>query len=172
VEPDQRFPAVWVAFATYPRLRGTVLTLADNLSSVSGVAGGLGHSLAVGPAYTLLTLRKILMHPNNHQFRQFNLIVDGTVVKQNINSGSITVRVMPGNHTVSETGGTNTSLAAFATVIGGDCAANGAVSLAPGDNKTCTVTNFDHYGTCGTGLFCCDPGDDTQGCKRCRPICQ
>jgi alpha-tubulin suppressor-like RCC1 family protein len=146
--------------------------LADNLISVSGVAGGLGHSLAVGPAYTLLTLRKILMHPNNHQFRQFNLIVDGNVVKQNINSGSITVRVAPGNHTVSETGGTNTSLAAFTTVIGGDCAANGAISLAPGDNKTCTITNFDHYGTCGTGLFCCDPGDDTHQCKLCRTICQ
>ncbi|MEK7215933.1 MAG: hypothetical protein AAB289_10100, partial [Chloroflexota bacterium] len=30
---------------------------------------------------------------------------------------------------------------------GGDCAANGAITLAPGDNKTCTITNDDQPGT-------------------------
>jgi len=75
--------------------------------------------------------------------------------------------VSPGNHTVSETGGTGTPLGAFGTVIGGDCAANGAVSLALGDQKTCTITNYDHVGGCPSQAICCEPGDGTQGCLLC-----
>src|SRR5207247_6827637 len=30
-----------------------------------------------------------------------------------------------------------------ASAWGGDCAANGTITLAPGDNKTCTITNDD-----------------------------
>jgi len=46
-----------------------------------------------------------------------------------------------GNHTVSETAGTGTSLSPYLSVIGGACAANGSVSLLPGDVKACTITN-------------------------------
>jgi hypothetical protein len=49
--------------------------------------------------------------------------------------------VNAGNHVVSETAGTGTDLADYVTVIGGDCAANGTVSLALAQNKTCTITN-------------------------------
>ena len=69
-----------------------------------------------------------------------------------------------GNHTVSETGGTGTPLGAFFTAIGGDCAADGTVNLALGDNKMCTITNFDNAGGCASGRICCEPGDGEQGC--------
>jgi len=49
--------------------------------------------------------------------------------------------VTVGSHTVGETAGTGTSLTDYVTTIGGDCAANGSITLAAGDNKTCTITN-------------------------------
>src|SRR5205085_1599000 len=44
-----------------------------------------------------------------------------------------------GSYVVSESDGPN----GYAASISGACAASGAVSLAPGDSKTCTITNND-----------------------------
>ena len=44
-----------------------------------------------------------------------------------------------GSYTVSESGGP----AGYAGSISGDCAADGTVTLAPGESKTCTITNDD-----------------------------
>jgi hypothetical protein len=75
----------------------------------------------------------------------FNLRIDGATAGTgaNVGDGGTTgfVPVNAGNHTVSETAGTNTTLSDYTTVIGGDCAANGTVSLALAQNKTCTITN-------------------------------
>jgi|GEM_PF-1121900 len=75
----------------------------------------------------------------------FNLRIDGATAGTgaNVGDGGTTgfVPVNAGNHTVSETAGTNTTLSDYTTVIGGDCAANGSVSLALAQNKTCTITN-------------------------------
>ena len=43
-----------------------------------------------------------------------------------------------GSHTVSET-----TDPGYTATIGGDCAADGSVTLAAGDDKTCTITNDD-----------------------------
>ena len=102
-----------------------------------------------------------------YHLRLFNLRIDGVVVRANNGGNTGLQPVSPGNHTVSETGGTGTPLGAFGTVIGGDCAANGAVSLALGDQKTCTITNYDHVGGCPSQAICCEPGDGTQGCLLC-----
>jgi hypothetical protein len=69
---------------------------------------------------------------------------------------------------VRETGGTGTNLGGFHTVIGGDCAADGTISLAPKESKTCTITNYDNSGGCPfpTGV-CVEPGSGTQGCLVC-----
>jgi alpha-tubulin suppressor-like RCC1 family protein len=138
----------------------------QNLRRVTGVAAGDGHSLAVLGTY--LNVRDILVHPDTHRPRLFNLRIDGVVVRANDNGGNTGFQlVSPGNHTVSETGGTGTPIGAFGTVIGGDCAADGIVNLAPGDQKTCTITNYDHTGGCPSRAICCEPGDGTQGCLRC-----
>jgi hypothetical protein len=75
----------------------------------------------------------------------FNLLVDaatfgtGTDVACGGTTGVVVSSI--GTHTVSETAGTATDLANYVTAIGGDCATNGSVTLAAGDNKVCTVTN-------------------------------
>ena len=73
----------------------------------------------------------------------FNLRADGTTKKADAACGTGTgaFQTTIGAHTVSETAGTGTSLANYSTVIGGDCAADGSVTLAAGDAKTCTITN-------------------------------
>ena len=118
-----------------------------------------------------LTVFKILRHPDENHHRLFNLQIDGVTVKANVNSGGTDPQILsPGNHTVSETGGTQTPLSAFGTVIGGDCAPNGTINLVVGDHKTCTITNFDHLGGCrSSGVppkrsICCEPGDGTEDC--------
>jgi hypothetical protein len=119
---------------------------------------------------TQLVLRKILVHPDIHHLRLFNLQIDGVTVRANINSGSTGIlTVAPGSHKVGETGGTLTPLGAFETVIGGSCAADGTVNLAVGDTKSCTITNYDHAGGCTHLTFCCEPGDGQNGCAKCVP---
>ena len=75
----------------------------------------------------------------------FNLRIDGAVAGTGANVGDNGttgfVPVNAGNHTVSETAGTGTTLSDYVSVIGGDCAANGTVTLALAQNKTCTITN-------------------------------
>jgi hypothetical protein len=116
-------------------------------------------------------VNKILVHPNHNRLRLFNLRIDGVTVAANVNGGGTGPRlVSPGNHTVSETGGTNTPLGVFHTVIGGDCADNGTVNLALGDMKTCTITNYDNEGGCGSGQECCEPGEGTKGCLVCSQV--
>jgi hypothetical protein len=75
----------------------------------------------------------------------FNLRIDGATAGTGANVGDNGttgfVPVTAGNHTVSETAGTGTTLSDYVMGIGGDCAANGTVSLALAQNKTCTITN-------------------------------
>jgi Prealbumin-like fold domain len=75
----------------------------------------------------------------------FNLQIDGATAGTGANAGdggsTGFVPVNAGNHSVGETAGTNTTLSDYTALIGGDCAANGAVSLALAQNKTCTITN-------------------------------
>lgn len=71
----------------------------------------------------------------------FSLFVDGV----NVTSGVATTTTT-GSHTVSETADSG-----YTTTIGGDCAADGTVTLALGDVKTCTVTNDDIAPSSGGG---------------------
>src|SRR5205085_1436565 len=71
---------------------------------------------------------------------KFNLVVDESTVVANAacGTGSGAHQVSIGSHTVGETAGTGTSLGNYFTpVISGDCASNGTVTLAAGDNKVC-----------------------------------
>jgi hypothetical protein len=91
---------------------------------------------ALAPS-TTLTVTNIL-RPAADPGR-FNLLVDGTVLATNVGNGGTTgaQNVLPGTHSVSETGPAN-----YVTSFGGDCAANGTVTLLAGDQKTCTITNL------------------------------
>ena len=137
----------------------------DDQNGIRAIYGADACDLAGLPC---LTVNKILKHPDYNHLRLFNLTIDGVTVKANINSGSSGPQsVRPGSHTVSETGGTGTSLGAFGTVIGGDCAADGTITIATiaEGRKTCTITNYDNEGGCPSGRFCCEPGGGTEDCE-------
>jgi hypothetical protein len=65
------------------------------------------------------------------------------------------VAVPAGQHHVSESAGTGTSLGDYTTTIGGACAADGSVTLAAGQEATCTITNV------RTGTSPPEPPDET-----------
>jgi hypothetical protein len=91
-----------------------------------------------------LTLTKVLSPASDPG--RFNLQIGGTTYATNVGNGGSTgaVGLNAGTWTVGETGGTipPTSLANYTTTYGGDCAANGSISLTVGQNKTCTITNI------------------------------
>ena len=74
---------------------------------------------------------------------RFNLRIDGVVRKTDAACGTDTgfVDVNAGTHVVSETAGTGTVLSDYIATINSNCTANGSVTLALGEQKTCTITN-------------------------------
>ena len=93
---------------------------------------------------TTLTVKKVLV-PSTSNTDKFNLQIDGTTAGTGANVGNNgttgAVTVTAGAHTVKETAGTATTLSDYDVVTSGDCSASGDVTLAVGDNKTCTITN-------------------------------
>jgi predicted extracellular nuclease len=75
----------------------------------------------------------------------FNLQIDGSTAGTGaaVGDGGSTgaVPVNAGSHTVGETAAGSTNLSDYVTTIAGQCNADGTVSLAPGENKTCMITN-------------------------------
>jgi hypothetical protein len=73
----------------------------------------------------------------------FNLQINGFTCAANVgNSGSTgAVDIGTGVYTVGEVAGSGTNLTNYTQVIDGDCAPNGTVTVAVGDNKTCIITN-------------------------------
>ncbi len=73
----------------------------------------------------------------------FDLSVDATKVLDDAGDGAADERTYaPGNHVISETFGDGSAIGSdWTAVFSGDCAADGHVSLAYGDAKTCTITN-------------------------------
>ncbi|HET6594988.1 MAG TPA: hypothetical protein VFG81_05165 [Anaerolineales bacterium] len=90
-----------------------------------------------------LTVVKVLLPGDDVGL--FNLQIDGISHATNVGDNGTTgpVAVDAGVvHTVGETAGTDTSLSDYVTSIGGDCAADGTVSLSLAENKTCTIMNI------------------------------
>jgi Prealbumin-like fold domain len=97
----------------------------------------------------------------------FNLLLDGSPVANGTDvpcggsSGPFETTV--GTQTVSESAGTGTSLANYTSTIGGDCAADGSITLALGDSAVCTITNVRNAAPPPASLTvhkACDPADD------------
>jgi hypothetical protein len=73
---------------------------------------------------------------------RFNLTVDGQTAQDVACGGSFgPVPVPPGLHHVGESAGTGTSLSNYTATIGGACASDGTITLAAGQDATCTITN-------------------------------
>jgi len=84
-----------------------------------------------------LTLVKTVINNNGgtKQVSDFPLFVNGSPVT----SGGVTTLSANVLYTATETSDPGYAASAW----GGDCAPNGTITLAPGDNKTCTITNDD-----------------------------
>lgn len=82
-----------------------------------------------------LIVNKIVINDNGGTkvISDFPLFIDGASVTSGVAS-TTTI----GLHTVSETFDSG-----YTSVVGGNCAANGTITLALGDVKTCTITNDD-----------------------------
>jgi Prealbumin-like fold domain len=88
-----------------------------------------------------LTVNKVCVPPNDGGLFELNI---DSLQFPDVPCGGSTGPVVreAGAHTVGEpAGGTDTSLSDYTTVIGGDCAADGTVTVAAGGAATCTITN-------------------------------
>jgi hypothetical protein len=91
---------------------------------------------------TTLTVNKVLVPADDPG--KFNLQINGTTHATSVGNGGTTGAVNfspPANLTVSETAGDNTDLSHYDTVISGACGSDGKVTLLPGQQKVCTITN-------------------------------
>ena len=115
---------------------------------VSCVTGGcrvelryvlFGREAELVPAASHLTVNEVLLPATDPG--RFNLLVDGAVRAASVRDGGSTgpLLVSQGSHRVSETAAAGTSLGNYDVFIGGDCSQSGSVTLAPGEDKTCTI---------------------------------
>jgi choice-of-anchor C domain-containing protein len=83
-----------------------------------------------------LTVTKVVTNDNGGtaSITDFTLFIDNATTT----SGTATTSTI-GTHVVSETASST-----YTATFGGDCDANGNVTLAAGDNKSCTITNNDN----------------------------
>ena len=92
------------------------------------------------PLPAMLAVQKICVPSNDGGL--FTLTIDGQSAADQPCGGRLgPVVVSPGAHRVGEAAGAGTSLSNYTSSIGGDCAADGSVSVAAGETKTCTITN-------------------------------
>ncbi|MBI1872796.1 MAG: hypothetical protein HYS05_02770 [Acidobacteria bacterium] len=119
---------------------GTTLFTVKASTSATDFATGTG-TLTINAGPPQLTVIKTLLPGSDSG--QFNLRIDGTTYATNVGNGGTTgaVTLTASLHTVSETAGTLTTLTDYISVIGGDCAADGTITLVAGDVKNCTITN-------------------------------
>jgi hypothetical protein len=99
---------------------------------------------------------------------RFNLTVDGQTQTDVACGGSFgPVPVPAGQHHVSESAGSGTSLGDYTSTIGGACAADGSVTLAAAQQATCTITNV------LTDIFPPEPPNEmgtVEIVKQCAPV--
>lgn len=93
-----------------------------------------------------LTVTKVVINDNGNTkvIANFPLFIDGFPVTSGVASTTVA-----GAHTVSETSSSD-----YSSAISGDCATNGTITLASGDNKLCVITNDDYSsGSQGGGVY-------------------
>jgi hypothetical protein len=73
----------------------------------------------------------------------FNLLIGLDIVGTDVACGGSAgpTKLSVGGYTVSETAGTGTDLADYDSVISGDCASDGTITLVAGQIASCTITN-------------------------------
>ena len=109
---------------------------ADTGLSTPGASKAISHISFCYDVEPTLTVEKVVVNDDGGTAAagDFTLRVDGGAV-----TSGATNTVSAGAHVVSEDDPGDD----YTTTIGGDCDASGNVTLAAGENKTCTITNDD-----------------------------
>lgn len=91
------------------------------------------------PRTATLTVVKEVINDNggDNTVPDFQLVVDNGTIALPVTSG-VANNVTVGTYTVGETG-----VSGYVASFSGDCDASGQITLTPGDNKTCIITNND-----------------------------
>lgn len=91
------------------------------------------------PRTATLTVVKVVTNDNggNNIVADFQLFADNGTTEFPMTSGNPT-NMIADTYTITETG-----VSGYVASFSGDCDVNGVVTLNPGDNKTCTITNND-----------------------------
>ncbi len=92
------------------------------------------------PRLATLTVTKVVVNDNggNNVIADFQLFADNGVIAIPMTSGSSSVVAAPATYTITETG-----VSGYQASFSGDCNASGQITLQPGENKQCTITNND-----------------------------
>ncbi len=146
---------VTIGSHTVGETAGTLTSLSDYTSVISGDCGRDGSvALAAGENKTCtitntrkpkLTVIKVTDPANDTG--KFNLFVNSTQYATDVSNGGTTGAQYAniGANTFAENGGTGTNLSDYTSVVSGTgcsgSATAGTITLAAGDNKTCTITN-------------------------------
>jgi hypothetical protein len=127
----------------YTSVIGGACAANETITLVAGQSATCTITNARKPMPAMLTVEKVC-DPANDPGR-FNLMIDGATAGAgaNVGCGGSTgaVAVQPGPHTVGETGADGTDLANYTATVGGECAADGSITLVAGQSATCTITN-------------------------------
>jgi Chitobiase/beta-hexosaminidase C-terminal domain len=103
----------------------------------------------IGPPTLQITVLGTGELPAGRSSDAFNVLVDGAAVSTNVpvGQGSLwTGTVSAGRHNIAEIAGTGTSLANYTRLFGGDCDADGSVTVTPnGKVSLCMIQNVPAY---------------------------
>lgn len=133
-----------ITSATNATINGRLISLngyihMDGASgSISGCANGTVAPVAAGGAYQgTINVVKTVINDNGGTKKvvDFPLFVNGTPV---VSGDTNTFTAPAGVYSITETSNAN-----YKQTFSGDCGINGQISLVPGDNKFCIITNDD-----------------------------
>jgi streptogramin lyase len=149
------------------------LWFTDWVAIATDLQGRIGRIDVGAPPTARLNLTLSLLPANDRG--RFNLQIDGVThatANHVGNGGSTQPQVLsPGPHTVAETAVVGFNLADYVVTVGGDCDALGQITLAPGDSKTCTITNRNvalcKAGCDGKYVSCLDTANSQKDRARC-----
>ncbi|MEI9989794.1 MAG: hypothetical protein WDM86_07115 [Rhizomicrobium sp.] len=124
------------------RILQTIFTVAAWLCLVGAgpMEAAPARKIVLPPVVATLSVGAVIVPASDPG--RFNLLIDGTPRAAGVGNGGSTAAIVlpPGTHAVSVTAAGGTVLSNYQDVIGGNCAASGAVHLGVGQHASCTVT--------------------------------
>lgn len=126
-----------ITFASGATVNGRIISLYGTFLAMNGTSSNVsGPTCTAAPAPASINVVKIVINDSGKSkaIADFPLFVNSTSVV----SGATNIFSAPASYTVTENAGSD-----YTATFSLDCAPNGHIDLAPGDNKFCIITNND-----------------------------